>query len=105
LKASNPGVAKNLGRSVDGFEEEIWIIKRFEVMVRGCFAKFSQNQILADLLLRTGTKILGEASPKDRVWGIGMAKDNQNAEDPRKWNGLNLLGFALMNVRQRLKKL
>lgn len=102
LKAGSPGAAKSLGRKVAGFNESIWRENRFEIVVEGCLAKFSQNKEMGDLLRRTGTKVLVEASPRDRIWGIGMGKNNEHAENPLLWRGLNLLGFALMEVRDRL---
>ncbi|WP_339353665.1 NADAR domain-containing protein [Xenorhabdus budapestensis] len=65
---------------------------------------FSQNPSMERFLLQTGDKVLVEASPVDRIWGIGMAEDNSNICNPLTWDGLNLLGFALMTVREKLKK-
>ena len=70
----------------------------------GNFQKFLQNPALKDFLLRTGDKILVEASPRDRIWGIGMGASNENAENPAAWRGRNLLGFALMEVRDELRR-
>ena len=90
---------KKLGRKVD---DEIWKEKRFDVVVKGNIAKFSQNEKLLDFLLSTGNNILVEASPKDTVWGIGLDESSPEAIQPRKWKGENLLGFALMEVRDIL---
>lgn len=103
LQAKSPGAAKALGREVMNFDEERWVQARFEIVVQANLAKFGQHQALKAFLLETGDKILVEASPVDRIWGIGLAKDDPRAEDPRQWLGLNLLGFALMVVRERLK--
>ena len=70
--------------------------------MRANLEKFSQNSALSEYLLGTGKKVLVEASPADRIWGIGLAADNPKALNPNSWRGLNLLGFALMEVRQRL---
>jgi ribA/ribD-fused uncharacterized protein len=102
LSASGPGEAKALGRRVKGFHEEVWREHRFGIVVDGNIAKFSQNQEVGDFLRLTGTKVLVEASPRDRIWGIGMGMSNAAAQDPARWRGLNLLGFALMEVRARL---
>ena len=102
LASSHPGEAKKLGRSIRSFSEEIWQQHRFEIVVDGNLAKFSQNHELRAYLLGTGHRILVEASPVDRIWGIGLARDDRRAADPALWQGLNLLGFALMEVRQRL---
>ncbi|GEA13721.1 hypothetical protein KUL49_40960 [Alteromonas sp. KUL49] len=65
--------------------------------------KFSQNKTLKDFLLSTGERVLVEASPVDKIWGIGLAADHTHVETPFKWQGLNLLGYALMEVRQQLR--
>lgn len=69
-------------------------------MVRANQAKFSQNPELGNFLQRTGTRVLVEASPVDTIWGIGLARDDERIHDPNQWQGLNLLGFALMEVRR-----
>lgn len=102
LKAKNPGAAKSLGRKVSGFDEATWREHRFGIVVAGNHAKFAQNNELGEFLRRTGSKVLVEASPQDRIWGIGIGKDDQHADNPLLWKGLNLLGFALMEVRKRL---
>lgn len=102
LKAAHPGEAKKLGRSVKNYREETWRQHRFAIVVRGNQAKFSQNQALKDFLVNTGDRVLVEASPRDRIWGIGMGESHADIENPAKWNGLNLLGFALMEARALL---
>src|SRR5262245_33891374 len=91
VDAGAPGKAKALGRSVSGFDEALWEQHRFDIVVRGNLAKFGQNVELRDYLLETGTKVLVEASPVDRVWGTGLAADDPRALDPAQWRGLNLL--------------
>ncbi|MBN2266897.1 MAG: NADAR family protein [Candidatus Babeliaceae bacterium] len=103
LKATTPKEAKNLGRKVQGFDETTWNANRIEIVVAGNLAKFSQHAPLSEFLLSTGEKVLVEASPYDRIWGIGMSADAPNVTDPQAWNGLNLLGFALMEVRRQLR--
>lgn len=68
-------------------------------MVRANEAKFGQNAELGRFLKQTGARILVEASPVDRIWGIGLAQDDERATNPNLWRGLNLLGFALIQVR------
>ncbi|GAA3480637.1 hypothetical protein GCM10018966_051670 [Streptomyces yanii] len=70
---------------------------------RAASHKFGQDAGLRAFLLNTGDRVLVEASPLDRIWGIGMAADDPRAEDPARWRGLNLLGFALMEARTRLR--
>ena len=68
-------------------------------MCEGNRAKFAQHPNLRRFLLDTGNRILVEASPVDKIWGIGLAQDDPRAQNPLQWQGLNLLGFALMKVR------
>lgn len=99
LRAPNPGAAKALGRQVQGFDEAVWTENRFAIVVRANQAKFSQNPELDQFLRTTRSRVLVEASPVDKIWGIGLAHDDERAKDPNTWLGLNLLGFALMQVR------
>jgi ribA/ribD-fused uncharacterized protein len=104
LKARSPKEAKELGRQVGNFNEAVWVEARLRLVVAGNLEKFGQNSELADYLLGTRDRILVEASPADRIWGIGLAADSAQAMNPEQWPGLNLLGFALMEVRQRLRE-
>ncbi|MER8820288.1 NADAR family protein [Mesorhizobium sp. M0991] len=70
---------------------------------KGAFQKFRQNAALREYLLSTHDRVLVEASPVDRVWGIGLAADDERAVNPLLWRGENLLGFALMQARDRLR--
>jgi ribA/ribD-fused uncharacterized protein len=103
LAAPHPGAAKALGREVRGFDEQLWAEHRFGVVVAGNMAKFGQHRQLRDFLAGTGSRVLVEASPRDSVWGIGLATDDERAGSPERWPGLNLLGFALMEVRHQLR--
>jgi len=103
LSTPSPALAKKLGRKVNGFNEEVWIKCRWDVIVRGNLAKFSQHEDLKQFLLKTEDKILVEASPYDKIYGIGMFESHPDAKNPEKWQGLNLLGFSLMEVRKILK--
>ncbi len=102
LKATTPADVKQLGREVRGFDDTQWQAARFDIVVRGNLAKFSQHQALGEYLLSTRDQVLVEASPVDRIWGIGLAADDAKASRPEQWRGLNLLGYALMEVRDRL---
>lgn len=103
LVAKSPAQAKKFGREVRGFDQAAWESARYGIVLQGNLYKFGQHAELKDFLLCTGNKILVEASPFDRIWGIGLAKTAPNIEDPYTWKGLNLLGFALMEVRDLLK--
>lgn len=102
LEAPSPGAAKALGRKVKDFSQEIWNDRKYDIVKQGSWLKFSQNEELGTFLLGTKDRILVEASPVDRVWGIGLSKNHQNAEKPKLWRGKNLLGFALMETRDKL---
>lgn len=105
VTAKTSWMARELGAAVRGFDEATWEKHRFEVAVKANLPKFSSIPSLREFLLSTGDAILVEASPVDRVWGNGLDESDQNARDPRKWPGLNLLGFALMEVRAHLGSL
>ena len=102
LEAATPAEAKKLGAQVRGFDSATWAAERFAVVVAGNRAKFGQHPDLAGFLRGTAPQVLVEASPVDRIWGIGLAADDPHATDPASWPGLNLLGFALMQVRDEL---
>jgi ribA/ribD-fused uncharacterized protein len=104
LAAGHPSQAKKAGRLVRGFDEEIWTRERFGIVVEGSVHKFAADEELRAFLLGPGERVLVEASPVDRVWGIGLAADDAAAEDPERWRGPNLLGFALMAARERLRE-
>ncbi|TCM96924.1 hypothetical protein EV294_104135 [Paenibacillus sp. BK033] len=102
LKASDPKEIKAFGRAVKNFDKTAWESQCYVIVKRGNFAKFSQNAELGLFLKSTGTSILVEASPYDRIWGIGMEQADSNVGNPLEWRGRNLLGFALMEVRDEL---
>lgn len=103
LAAGHPAEAKKAGRLVRGFDEAVWERERSRIVVEGSVHKFASDPALRAYLLGTGERVLVEASPVDRVWGIGLAADDAAATDPERWRGANLLGFALMAARERLR--
>ena len=103
IASAHPKKAKDLGRQVIGFKDNIWDAHRFDIVYKGNYAKFSQHPDLKRFLLGTGSRILVEASPVDTIWGIGLAQDDPHVQNPLQWRGLNLLGFALMKVRDELQ--
>ena len=102
LEAKTPGEAKQIGREVRAFDDVVWARERSEIVVRGNEAKFGQNTEIGAILRATAGRVLAEASPRDRIWGIGLGAGNERSASPREWRGLNLLGFALMEARARL---
>ncbi|MFI6934490.1 NADAR family protein [Streptomyces sp. NPDC050287] len=103
LAAGHPAEAKKAGRQVRGFDQAVWERERFGIVVEGNVHKFASDPELREFLLNTGERILVEASPVDLVWGIGLAADDPAAQDPERWRGPNLLGFALIKARERLR--
>lgn len=103
INSGHPHQAKKLGRLVNGYDDKLWHKHRSEIVIRGNVAKFSQHEGLTQFLLNTKDRILVEASPRDRIWGIGMGKSNPDAANPSRWRGLNLLGFALIAVREHIR--
>lgn len=97
LKTNNQKEIKDLGRKVKNYDDKIWSSIRFGVMHNILYYKFSQNNVLRDKLLSTGDAELYEASPYDKIWGIG----SDNVEEVK---GQNLLGKALMEVREALRE-
>lgn len=104
LQAKHPKEMKAYGRAVKNFDKDVWENGRYEIVKRGNLAKFSQNPELAAYLKESNKRILVEASPRDRIWGIGMGQSNPDADNPMKWRGQNLLGFVLTDVRDELMK-
>ena len=98
LAATDLAEVRALGRRVQNFEEKTWVKNREEIVLQGNLLKFGQNEELKKALLATGTKRLVEASPKDRIWGVGFGEKNALAQKAR-W-GLNLLGIALERTRE-----
>lgn len=80
--AEHPEAAKALGRAVRGFDEQVWAERRFGLVVTGNLAKFGQHSDLRDFLLGTGNRVLVEASPRDAIWGIGLAANDPHAHCP-----------------------
>lgn len=103
FEGKNPKVAKTLGRKVRNYDDSVWNKKRYQVMVDANVYKFSQDEKLKALLLNSefdGKKFV-EASPIDGIWGI-KCDETTAKDDESNWNGLNLLGKALDEVRVRL---
>lgn len=104
LQCTSPKEAKALGRRVQGFDETVWGAACFNIVVLGNLAKFSQNANLRSYLLSTAPRVLVEASPYDKIWGIGLRSGHAHTALPALWPGQNLLGFALMTVRDLLSR-
>lgn len=102
LGTTDAAQIKALGRSVSNYEESLWNGVRQIVVFEGLLAKFSQNENLKQQLKATGNAVLAECAVKDRIWGIGLSMKDPDRLNRARWNGQNLLGYALMMVRERL---
>jgi ribA/ribD-fused uncharacterized protein len=102
LKESNPAKVKALGRAVQPYDDAKWAEVRLGMVQLGLLAKARSHPNITRELLSTGTRVLAEASPFDKVWGIGFDENSVHALDPSQWKGTNLLGQAWMWVRQQL---
>ena len=102
LLEKQPSIQKELGKQVKNFDIDLWVKFREEIVIKGNLLKFQQNTSLFTLLVGTGNKIIVEASPVDRIWGVGLHYEDELILDEKNWKGLNLLGKCLMEVRSRL---
>jgi ribA/ribD-fused uncharacterized protein len=102
LKTDDPMSVKMMGRAVVNYDNDVWDKVRYDYMLAACLAKFAQNPELEAELLATGNRIIVEASPTDRIWGIGLAENDPMIYIESKWRGTNLLGKVLMDVRTQL---
>lgn len=104
MNTEDPKKMQQLGRRAKGFDEETWEKKRFFIVCDGNYAKFTQDERLKSMLLATGKNILAEASPYDKIWGIRLRVTDPDFNKPAKWRGANLLGEALMRVRNKIRE-
>ena len=100
LKTDDPAEIKALGRSVAGYNDAYWSGIRQIVVYNGLKEKFSQNEELKSKLLNTDDTLLVECAVRDRIWGIGWSMKDPERLEFEKWRGMNLLGYALMMVRE-----
>lgn len=103
VNTNKPGEVKALGRKIVNFDDGRWNEHKYAIVCAGNVHKFGQDEALKKYLLGTGDQVIVEASPTDAIWGIGLSQDAVHVEDPTTWPGQNLLGFALMEARDRLR--
>lgn len=106
MQTNDPGRAKALGRLVKNFDQKIWDITKTNIVKNGNFYKFSQNLELREYLLSTKDSILVESAPHDKIWGIGkgLSSIDEDLTNPENWDGQNLLGFCLMEIRDVIRR-
>ena len=102
MKTDDVSEIKQLGRLVSGYDDNVWNGIRQIVVYEGLLAKFLQNETLKKQLKATGNAVLAECAVKDKIWGIGVSMQDPARCDKAKWKGQNLLGYALMMVREKL---
>ena len=102
LECSDPRRVKQMGRQVKNFKEDIWMKNAKDIVFQGCYYKFSQNPELKQFLTSTKDKILVEASPYDKIWGIGLNARDAIRTPMESWPGTNWLGECLMKVRLQI---
>ena len=104
MQTSSPAEQKRLGRKVKNFNANKWEKVCYDIVLAGNIEKYRQNKDLCEKLLATGDLIFVEASPKDKIWGIGLDADHIHATNPKRWLGQNLLGKVLNEARQIIRK-
>jgi hypothetical protein len=103
LTETNPSTIKRYGREVKNYDEKIWEEERYGIMVEALRLKFNQNAYIRKQLIETKPRLLYEASPYDKIWGIGFCYRDAIREDEINF-GQNLLGKALMQIRDELSE-
>lgn len=102
LETQNPREQKRLGRKIKNFDQNLWDSKGKEIVYKGNYAKFSQDENMKKQLLSTAGTLLVEASPTDNIWGIGLSETDPRRYDKNQWQGTNFLGEVLTRVREDL---
>lgn len=102
LEATSPIEHRSLGRQVKNFNKEKWERVCKKIVYDGNYAKFSQNPGLRAELFHTAATTIVEASPFDRIWGVGLAEDDERILDRKNWRGTNWLGEILTQIREEL---
>jgi len=102
LAESDPRNMKAIGRTIKNYDDALWTEHRFNIVRDINFMKFSQNSKFKELLLLTDGFELVECSPEDKIWGIGLSENDPDVLDRDKWKGMNLLGDAIVEARNKI---
>ena len=104
MASKSPKEQKEIGRRVKNFNADVWAVFSRDIVYQANYAKFTQNPAMRDELMATGNLEIVEASPYDKIWGIGLHETDERAWDKSTWLGTNWLGIEIMKVRETLKK-
>jgi len=104
MNTNSPSKQKGLGRQVANFNPDLWSNIADHIVYLGNLAKFGQNNFLLEVLINTGTTTLVEASPYDKIWGIGLDEEHAKITPAHEWQGENRLGKIITRVRDELTK-
>ena len=104
LATDDPAKQQKIGQGASGYIHAVWTGARQIIAMRGLLAKFRQNEELKQRLLETGDAWLVECAGSDKNWACGIRLNDDRRFDAENWNGQNILGFALMEVREMLKE-
>lgn len=104
ITCPSPKEAKALGRQVKNFDPWLWDHLKKDIVTKGSLHKFTSSKFLLNYLRATGTKKLVEASPWDKIWGIGLSAEDAIRIPEKDWPGRNLLGHCLMDVREIIQR-
>jgi ribA/ribD-fused uncharacterized protein len=104
MSSRYPKAQKEFGGKVRNYDDEKWSAVRYKVVLEATIEKYKQNPVLLERLLATGSAQFVEASPFDKIWGVGLTDDDPRILDPKKWNGQNLLGKAITEAREHIRQ-
>lgn len=104
VHVKDPSTAKRIGREVLSFAQAVWDHIVCAVAFEVVHQKFSKTPALQPVLLQTGDRLIAEATRNDKNWGIGIDVGDRRVQSPSKWQGFNLLGWALMETRAILRE-
>lgn len=102
METSNPATQKDCGKRVKGFVKEVWEANCRKIVRDANYAKFTQNPKMLTEMLKDQDKEIVEASPEDKIWGIGLHETNPLAWERETWQGTNWLGIAIMEARKQI---
>lgn len=103
LDSKTPNDARLLGRKVKGYDDKKWSEVRYKIFYDLNLIKYTTDMKLQRMLLdpKFDGKIFVEASPIDRIWGIGISEDKDPEYKEHEW-GRNFLGKIITNIRNRI---